>query len=138
MGDVPDIRVGHAERERAIAALNEHFSAGRLTLTEYDDRSARAVAATTRGDLDALFADLPLLPTRVGPAPPPAQQHPQIGKPSGRELPRGPIMALMPFVALTLFIVTDFQNNWLFFLLIPVTAILLFGFGSSDDNSGKC
>lgn len=133
MGETPDIRVGHEERERAISALNEHFSAGRLTLHEYEERSARAIDAQIRRDLDLLFADLPPLPAKK--PSPPAVPPPEGNK---RELPRGAIMALTPFVALTLFIVTDFPNNWLFFMLVPVMAILLFGFGGSDTKPGKC
>lgn len=136
MGDTPEIRVGHDDRERAIAALNEHLNAGRLSLTEFDERSARAIAANTRRDLDALFADLPPLPARAS-APPPPQ--PVSAPQQRREFPRGPVMALMPFVALILFMVTDFPNNWLFFLLVPISAILLFGFGGSENGeSGKC
>ena len=56
------VRVGDAERESAVAALGEHFGAGRLTLEEYDQRSSHAFAARTTGDLARLFGDLPLLP----------------------------------------------------------------------------
>ena len=30
MADVPDIRIGTAEREQALTALTEHFAAGRV------------------------------------------------------------------------------------------------------------
>ncbi|WP_163508766.1 DUF1707 SHOCT-like domain-containing protein [Fodinicola acaciae] len=65
-----ELRIGDAEREAAIAALGEHLSAGRLTLDEYGTRSAEATSATTRGDLLALFKDLPAPhPTLETPAP---------------------------------------------------------------------
>src|SRR4051794_29350979 len=54
-----DVRVGDAERERAMEALNDHFAAGRLEAEELSERLGRAGAARTRADLDALFADLP-------------------------------------------------------------------------------
>jgi hypothetical protein len=55
----PDLRASDAERERAVAELREHALAGRLTVEELDERSERAYSARTRGELDALLADLP-------------------------------------------------------------------------------
>ena len=54
-----DIRIGDADREDALRALGEHFSAGRLNVDEYGERTARATTARTRGELVAVFADLP-------------------------------------------------------------------------------
>lgn len=59
MADVPDIRIGTAEREQALDLLSEHFAAGRLTVTEFDERSGIVSAATTRSELVPVFADLP-------------------------------------------------------------------------------
>jgi PPE-repeat protein len=53
------MRVSDAERDAAAAELQEHFASGRLTQDELDGRLAAAFAAKTRGDLEALFADLP-------------------------------------------------------------------------------
>lgn len=53
------MRVGDAERDRAAAALGEHFSAGRLDRAEFDARINAALAARTEADLAALFTDLP-------------------------------------------------------------------------------
>ena len=52
-------RVGNTEREAAIEALNQHWQAGRLDPAEHERRTTAAYAAVTKGDLDALFADLP-------------------------------------------------------------------------------
>lgn len=55
--------------------LGEHFSAGRLTVDEYGDRSAKVTTARTAGDLEELFTDLPAPhPVLAGPAPEPASQ----------------------------------------------------------------
>lgn len=54
-----NVRVGTAERERAAAALGEHFAAGRLDIDEFDERVGRAYAAKTAGELVVLFTDLP-------------------------------------------------------------------------------
>ena len=55
----PELRIGDEEREAAVAALGEHYAAGRLTKEEYDERAERAFAARTRSQLLPLFADLP-------------------------------------------------------------------------------
>jgi hypothetical protein len=54
-----EMRVSDAEREAAAAELQEHFASGRLNQDELDERLAAAFAAKTRGDLNALFTDLP-------------------------------------------------------------------------------
>jgi hypothetical protein len=53
------MRVSDAEREAAAAELREHFASGRLNQDELDERLASVFAAKTRGDLNALFTDLP-------------------------------------------------------------------------------
>src|SRR6202012_4220262 len=54
-----EMRVSDAEREAAAAELQEHFASGRLNQDELNERLAAAFAAKTRGDLNALFTDLP-------------------------------------------------------------------------------
>jgi hypothetical protein len=53
------MRVGDAEREAAAAEVREHFASGRLTQDELNQRLDQTFAAKTRGDLNAVFADLP-------------------------------------------------------------------------------
>jgi len=50
--------------------LSRHYADGRLDQTEFKARLDRALGATTRGDLDGLFDDLPRLVTEPPPAPP--------------------------------------------------------------------
>jgi hypothetical protein len=65
------------------AALRTHCEAGRLTIDELEERLGAAYAARTLGELDALMADLPALPTRPAPAAQP--QHPvRVGGPGLR------------------------------------------------------
>ena len=61
MGDSPEpsIRVSDAERDLARTALWEHLETDRLRPGDHEERCALAAAATTRADLEALFADLP-------------------------------------------------------------------------------
>jgi hypothetical protein len=54
-----EMRASDADRDLAIGELSEHFQTGRLTQEEFDDRSARALQATTGQGLSGLFADLP-------------------------------------------------------------------------------
>lgn len=56
------MRVSDAERTAAAEQLAVHYSAGRLTSSEYDERCQQSYAAATMGDLDAVFSDLPALP----------------------------------------------------------------------------
>ena len=55
----PAQRIGDAERDRAVAALGDHFAAGRLDRGELDARLDAAYRATTLVELVQLFADLP-------------------------------------------------------------------------------
>ena len=53
------LRVSDAERDETLRVLGEHASVGRLTLDELEERSSRALAAKTRGELATLVGDLP-------------------------------------------------------------------------------
>ena len=55
----PQLRVSDADRDRALTRLGRHAAEGRLTADELEERSDRALAARTHGDIAALFADLP-------------------------------------------------------------------------------
>src|SRR5665648_719829 len=113
-------RVGTAEREEAVVLLAEHWHAGRLDPGEHELRVTRARAAVTRADLDALFVDLP----PAGPAQEPTGAVATTGAPGVLESKRDTIIALTPFATLVLFFVT---HSWLWFLMIPVMGILLYG-----------
>lgn len=54
----PQMRIGDAERERTVAALQQYVSDGYLTLDEFSERSAAAYRARTRGELTVLTQDL--------------------------------------------------------------------------------
>jgi hypothetical protein len=69
-GVAPGTRASDAERERAAEALRRHHADGRLSTDELEERVGRAYAATTLGDLDGLFADLPRLQSPDGERPP--------------------------------------------------------------------
>ncbi len=113
-----DIRIGDTERSQALQVLGEHMSAGRIDVNEYGERSAKITTAKTRGELLALFYDLPdprpqfATPTPMfdGPARPPARRW------EGAVVPVVGIAVVIVFFA--------FLKNPLIFLLIPAVAIL--------------
>ena len=56
-----DYRIGDAERQKAMDDLGKHFTAGRLDITEYDNRLTNVVEATMWSDLMPIFSDLPAI-----------------------------------------------------------------------------
>jgi hypothetical protein len=63
------LRVSDAERDQTLRTLGEHAAVGRLTLDELEERSSRALAAKTRGELATLTGDLPQEAGQDRPAP---------------------------------------------------------------------
>lgn len=66
MGAVPSrriLRASDAERDAAVERLRRNGEIGRLTVTEMTERIERALEATTLGQLDELFYDLPPEPS---------------------------------------------------------------------------
>jgi hypothetical protein len=55
----PHLLAADADRSAVVTRLDASLADGRLTLAEYEDRSARAHAARTYGELTELTADLP-------------------------------------------------------------------------------
>lgn len=64
----PGLRASDADRQHVVAALERHTAAGRLTLDEFGDRVARALAAATHGELSEIVGDLPVEPVVVASA----------------------------------------------------------------------
>jgi len=60
-GPNPEFRASDADREQARRQLAAHARAGRLRGAEMDQRCLKASEAVTCGDLDTLFADLPVI-----------------------------------------------------------------------------
>jgi hypothetical protein len=52
-------RLGDAGRERAVGVLKRAFAKGQLSPQEFDERVAKAYAATIRNDLRPVLDDLP-------------------------------------------------------------------------------
>lgn len=130
-----------------MRALGEHMSLGRLGVDEYGDRSARAAAARTRGELDQLFTDLPephRIPVSAAGEPLPVEARD--ARPDVRRAARprradaqnpaqrlGVLVPLSGLLALVLFFTID-ELNWLIFLLPAAVALLISAVAS---NGGK-
>ncbi len=65
------VLVADAEREAAVASLQDHYTQGAIDLADFERRTALALAAHTRGDLLQATADLQAVPLTSGPALPP-------------------------------------------------------------------
>jgi hypothetical protein len=93
-GEVKRVRIGDAERDRAVSALSEHFVAGRLTQAEFEERSEVVTRARYADDLEPLFDDLPVS-TELQVAQGPANLRRRPGPPP-------PFLMLAPFLMIGL------------------------------------
>ncbi|MFE2753524.1 DUF1707 domain-containing protein [Actinosynnema sp. NPDC059335] len=119
-----DIRIGDAEREHALELLGTHLGEGRLSVDEYGERSARVATAKTRGDLYALFSDLPAPRPRfaqVDPLVPPPRPAARPGFALDPRLGSVAVTAVA-LISVVLFFLT---KTVLVFLLIPAVALLI-------------
>jgi hypothetical protein len=124
MADGTHLRISDQDREQAAAALREHFAAGRLDSAEFEDRLQAIYAARTRGELDALSADLPTLPVTAAQARAVAvQQRSQIA----RRAMQNAGGSFTPFLVCTGIWAASGANSffWPVFLLIPTILMVV-------------
>jgi hypothetical protein len=114
-GAGPGTRASDADRERAADALRRHHADGRLSTDELEERTGRAYAATTLGDLDQLFADLPRLRSPEGERGP-------------RRLGLWPPAVALPLITL-LFAVAVVASAHALFFIWPLMFFLFLRFG---------
>ena len=65
-----DLRASDDERNAVADKLSRHYAEGRLDEAAFKTRLDTAMSATTRGDLNGLFHDLPRLQSEPAPPPP--------------------------------------------------------------------
>ena len=133
------IRASDVDREAVVNTLREAYTAGRLTLDEFDERMTSAYVSKTWGDLRALTEDLPIqpvlgadLPDRQPSAAPlaprPLRQEPEPSEdprpPVGPPSRRSPVAILIPVVVWTLLVVHGSIGPGVIFLLIAVFALV--------------
>ena len=102
------IRASDVDREVVVATLRDAYTAGRLTLEEFDERTTTAFAAKTWGGLRALTRDLPQQARLEVPRPEPEIKPAQdkllpvaAGPPRRRVSPMLPILVIWLGIALT-------------------------------------
>ncbi len=122
MTDDGGIRASDADRERVVEILREAYSAGRLTLDEFDERTTAAFAAKTWGGLRELTRDLPqqarLEIPRPEPQVKPARDKAAAGAPAS---PRRRLSPMLPILVIWLGIALTAREPLAF---IPVLVIL--------------
>jgi hypothetical protein len=118
----PEQPVGDAEREEALQRLAELHREGLLGSHDFEDRRGRARDATTRGELEELFRDLPASGA-AGVARAPQASVPVTPAPATwfTKPRRDALSWIIVLGAVFLFFRT---GSWLWFLLIPASAAL--------------
>ncbi|PSL54552.1 uncharacterized protein DUF1707 [Saccharothrix carnea] len=116
-----EIRIGDAEREHALGLLGTHLGEGRLSVDEYGDRSARVATAKTRGDLYALFSDLPAPRPTFPPVAPSVPDRARSGSPVEFRASTAAVTAVA-IISVVLFFLL---RNPFVFLLIPAVMLLI-------------
>jgi len=113
-----EMKASDSDRDAVVSDLSEHFQAGRLTAGEFDERTGRALAARTWGELRDLLADLPA--TRPGPpAPATRSSSARPWRPSVRVAP--PPIAVLAGIGIAVAVLVDVAHvGWGFlWLLLP-------------------
>jgi hypothetical protein len=119
----PQMKASDADRDAVVAALSDHFQAGRLTSEEFEERTGRALAARSLGQLDELTVDLPA-PRSAATAGPTAPVAPLRRR---GYLPMVPLvvpLAVLAIVALTLGTGAG-MHAWRIWWVIPVALLIV-------------
>lgn len=122
MSDDGGIRASDADREHVVEILREAYSAGRLSLEEFDERTTTAFATKTWGGLRALTRDLPQQASLALPRPEPeVKPAPEKPLPVAAGPPRRRLSPMLPILVIWLGIALTAREPFAF---IPVLAIL--------------
>jgi hypothetical protein len=115
------MKASDADRDAVLSDLSEHFQAGRLTAEEFEDRTGRALAARTWGELRDLLQDLPTRP--AGPRIPVAAATGAQPRPLGRTV-LVPIAVLAGIgIAVAMSAGTAHARSGVLWLVLPVLLI---------------
>lgn len=129
------IRASDRDRDAVVATLRDAYTAGRLTLEEFDERTTVAYTSKTWGELRRLTEDLPAQPIlgadvpgrRIDvpghllpalPAHPPRTNQPS-GSPQRHGRRRG---ALVPFLALWVILMLAARSSG---VLVPAALLMI-------------
>ena len=124
MIDDGGIRASDSDRENVVEILRDAYSAGRLTLEEFDERTTAAFAARTWGALRELTLDLPHQPQLAAapPAPVPAPGPRPGHSDPVRDVPPRRLTPMLPILVLWLGIAATVKDPLAF---VPVFVILM-------------
>jgi hypothetical protein len=116
------MRASDADRDAVVSDLSEHFQVGRLTAAEFDERTGRALAARTWGELRELLADLPASGSALR-APAATSPSTRLRPPAGRAAP--PLIAGLAGVGIAaIMLVNVAHGGWGgMWLLLPLLFI---------------
>ncbi len=111
------MKASDSDRDAVVSDLGEHFQAGRLTAGEFDERTGRALAARTWGELRDLLADLPA--AQPGPrAPDTRSLSARPWRSSGRFAP--PPIAVLAGLGIAVAVLVNVAHvGWGFIWLLP-------------------
>jgi hypothetical protein len=117
------IRASDHDRESTVEVLREAYTAGRLDLDEFDERTSAAYASKTWGDLRELTADLPAEP-RLGAdlQTQPSLPKPEIVSPARPQSYRPPFIPLLPIALVWLVIAAAAHTSA---VVIPIVMLFL-------------
>ena len=108
MSDDLDVLAADRDREHVAAMLRKHYTDGRLTMSELDDRLAEVYAARTLRDLQPPLRQLPVIapfPTAPRPPQPPPVATPQPAPPAVSGRNKGLREHLTSYVVVNTFLV---------------------------------
>ena len=116
------MKASDADRDAVLSDLSEHFQAGRLTANEFEDRTGRALAARTWGELTDLLQDLP-----AGPAGPRVPITATTSAPPQRPLGRTVLVPILVLAGIAIAVAMSAGTahaRWgIVWLLLPVLLI---------------
>ena len=132
------MKASDSDRDAVVSDLGEHFQSGRLTAGELDERTGRALAARTWGELRDLLADLPA--TQPGPrAPATRSLSARPSRSSGRFAP--PPIAVLAGIGIAVAVLVNVAHaRWGFiWLLLPglLVARRLICYAGAPGRSGR-
>ena len=115
------MRASDADRDAVVSDLSEHFQVGRLTAGELEERTGRALAARTWGELRELLVDLPAAGSAL--RAPAATSSSTRRPPAGRAAP--PLIAALAGIGIaTVVLVNVAHGGWGgIWLLVPLMFI---------------
>jgi hypothetical protein len=132
------IRASDHDRESTVEVLREAYTAGRLTLDEFDERTTSAYAAKTWGDLRALTEDLPHEP-KLGADLQQAGAKPDAIVPVRAQSYRPPFIPLLPIALVWLVIAAAAHTSAVVIpiVMLALVSVRLFGWRRRRPSDPK-